>query len=361
VVSTRRQWMVGLAALASCRGARRMRVLVVDEGLASMPFWVALGTRGFADQALDIELLWAESAGAAVRGLLAARAELAMAPPSVGVELMARDFPFRYVANLLHREPACLIAHYASVTEPIPTALRERLERLRGLRLGVAVEDEGRLEVLFHEGGLDLREVVTLHRLSRDHHSVALAAKRVDALFTRSPQLEKSLLYSRAVLVVAPPRGEVDGLADLQVASALAHPEATERRGSSVGAFLRALQAGANVCRNDPERAVAALLEVMPGRNPTELGPAVELYAAAIPSDLEPTAEAVARTAALYPAAAPIPEPSEVQAHVDPRFARAAAVPRPHHDRLLPPLVAMTAAGALGAWRGRRRGQSSPG
>lgn len=352
--------MIGLAAMASCRGTQRLRVLVVDDGLRAMAFWVALGARGFAREGLDIDLVWADDAGAVVQGLLAARADVAIAPPSVGVELMARGLPFRYVANLLHREPACLIAHYASVAEPLPPTLRERLERLRGLRLGVAVEDEPRLAAVFREGGLDLREVTTVRRLTRDHHSVALAARRVDALFSSSPQLEKSLLYSRALLIAAPPRGEVEALSDLQVEAVLAHPEATERRGASLGAFMRALQAGAELCRRDPDGAVAALLEVMPDRNPTELGPAVALYTDALPPHLEPSARAIVRTAALYPAAAPIPEPSDVRKFVDPRFARSAAMPRTNHDRLLPPLVAMATAGAFGAWWGRRRGQSSP-
>lgn len=352
---SRRQWlMASAAALVGCRRAPSLRVLVSSPRLEALPFWVALGARLFASEGVDVELVLAEEDGAAVPGLMAGRADLAVVRPAAGVELLARSFPFLYVANLLARDPACLLLHYARMPGVLPSSLRDRLALLQGLTLGVAIHDERRLEALFDEGGHRMRELVKIRRLGPNGHNVALASKRVDALYARSPHLEKSLLYSRAVLLVAPPRGEVEALDHLMAQTVLAHPDTARHRGRSLGAFVRALQRAADLCRQEQERAIAAWLEVQPDRNPTELAPAFELYSAALPEDLRPTPEAILRAAELYSAAAPMPDQDRVSQHTDPRFALAASAPERHTRRLAPPLAVVTAGAALGWWSRRK-------
>ena len=335
----RREAIVALGSLAGC-ALRPLRVLLAAPAdLEAFLFWVALGSGAFADEGLSVapELVPPRDL---VPSFLADPEAVALLPAPLLLELVAARASVRAFASLLGRDLHHLVARAA---EPVAASLPERLAPLEGSRIGVAPAAEGRLRALLAAAGANAH----IARIDSRRLNTALAARRVDALFVASPQLERAIARQGASVIAS--SSDVPALGDLQLLSAVAHT--TELESDGPRAFVRALTGVLSAARDAPSDAASAILTVLSDRAPSEIEPLASLYAAALPASVVVSAERLHRAAMLVPGRAPIPDaPQALEPFLDADLAATGAE--------WPPLLAALAlalAGGAAAFVARRR------
>lgn len=314
------------------QGARTpVRIEVPNaHNLQFFTLWVALGAGFFQAEGLEPKVLIDPSPRSAGSLLLKGEADVAVLQPPMFLGMMAEDKPIRLFANLLANEPINLVVRkdVAEARQLRPTApLRERLEAIRGLRVGVAGEPPPRLRTLFASAGMDAARDVELVIVHGPDQVQALADHRVDALFSHTPYLETALVKHGAVLLVETSSGEVPALADGQIHALATTLAVTQSQGDLVLAATRAIHRAQQLIHSDLKATVDALVAsgaAGPERALTEAIAAV--YGPAVPQTPEVSVPGIERAATLYPAHPRTPDFSRVRASgfVAPEFARRA-------------------------------------
>ncbi len=300
------------------------------HNLQFFTLWVALGAGFFQAEGLEPQVLIDPSPRSAGSLLLKGEADVAVLQPPMFLGMMAEEKPIRLFASLLANEPINLVVRkdVAEARQLRPTApLRDRLEAIRGLRVGVAGEPPPRLRALFASAGMDAARDVELV-IVRGHDQVqALADHRVDALFSHTPYLETALVKHGAVLLVETSSGEVPTLADGQIHALATTPAVAQDKNAVVLAVTRAIHRAQRLIHSDLDATVDALVAsgaAGPERALTEAIAAV--YGPAVPQTPEVSLSGIERAAMLYPAHPRAPDFSRVQASdfVAPEFAQRA-------------------------------------
>jgi NitT/TauT family transport system substrate-binding protein len=332
--------MIACAALMTDAHAQTPRTPVRIEvpsarNLQFFTLWVALGAGFFQAEGLEPTVLVDPSPRSAGSILLRGEADVAVLQPPMFLGMMAEEKPIRLFASLLANEPINLVVRkdVAEARRLRPTApLRERLEAIRGLRVGVAGEPPPRLRTLFASAGLDAERDVDLVIVHGPDQVQALADRRVDALFSHTPYLETALVKHGAVLLVETSSGEVTALADGQIHALATTPTLARDKSDLVLAVTRAIHRAQRLIHSDLNATVDALVAsgaAGPERALTEAIAAV--YGPAVPQTPEVSLSGIERAARLYPAHPRAPDFSRVRASdfVAPEFARSAIMDAP--------------------------------
>ena len=327
--------LVACAALHADAHAQTPRTPVRIEvpnahNLQFFTLWVALGAGFFQAEGLEPKVLIDPSPRSAGSMLLRGEADVRVFHPAMFLGMMAEEKPFRLYASLLANEPINLVVRkdIAETRQLRPSApLRERLEAIRGLRVGVAGEPPPRLRTLFASAGLDAARDVELVIVRGPNQVQALADRRVDALFSHTPYLETALVKHGAVLLVETSSGEVPGLADGQIHALATTPAVAQDKRDLVLAVTRAIHRAQRLIHSDLKATVDALVAsgaAGPERALTEAIAAV--YGPAVPQTPEVSVSGIERAAMLYPAHPRAPDFSRIRASdfVAPEFARRA-------------------------------------
>ena len=332
--------LVACAALHADAYAQTPRTPVRIEvpnahNLQFFTLWVALGAGFFQAEGLEPKVLIDPSPRSAGSMLLRGEADVAVLQPPMFLGMMAEEKPIRLFASLLANEPINLVVRkdIAETRQLRPSApLRERLEAIRGLRVGVAGEPPPRLRTLFASAGLDAARDVELVIVRGPNQVQALADRRVDALFSHTPYLETALVKHGAVLLVETSSGEVPGLADGQIHALATTPAVAQDKRDLVLAVTRAIHRAQRLIHSDLKATVDALVAsgaAGPERALTEAIAAV--YGPAVPQTPEVSVSGIERAAMLYPAHPRAPDFSRIRASdfVAPEFARRAVTDVP--------------------------------
>ena len=130
----------------------------VDNNLQWMNFYVAQGAGFFQDEGINVQIVVPPMPDAAARFMMMGRADVALLPRPQYLESIGRGEPVVIFANLLSNDPINLVvreevAEQRGISADMPLA--ERLNAMRGLRVGVAPGPPTRLRVLFESVGLD--------------------------------------------------------------------------------------------------------------------------------------------------------------------------------------------------------------
>ena len=301
--------------------AARTPVRIEVPGARNLQFitlWVALGAGFFQAEGLEPKVLVDSTPRDAGQLLLRGDADVALLQPPMFLGLMAEEKPILLFASLLANEPINLVVRkeIAEARHLLANApLRERVEAIRGLRVGVAGEPPPRLRALFASVGLDAERDIELVIVRGPEQVRALAERRVDALFSHTPYLETALVKHGAVLLVETSSGEVPALADGQV-HALATTRALAREKSDlVLSVTRAILRAQRLIHSDLKATVDALIAsgaAGPERALTEAIAAV--YGPAVPQTPAVSLPGIERAATLYPAHPRAPDFSRVHA-----------------------------------------------
>jgi ABC-type nitrate/sulfonate/bicarbonate transport system substrate-binding protein len=301
------------------------------HNLQFFTLWVALGAGLFQAEGLEPQVLVDSTPRNAGQLLLRGEADVAVLQPPMFLGHMAEGRPILLFASLLANEPINLVVRkdVAQARQLRPNApLRERLEVIRGLRVGVAGEPPPRLRTLFSSAGLDATRDVELVIVRGPDQVQALAESRVDALFSHTPYLETALVKHGAVLLVETSSGEVPALADGQIHALATTPAMARDRSDLILAVTRAIQRAQRLIHSDLKATVDALIAsgaAGPERELTEAIAAV--YGPAVPRTPEVSLPGIERAATLYPAHPRAPDFSRVRASdfVAAEFAQRAA------------------------------------
>ena len=121
-----------------------------------MSFWVALGAGLFDDEGLDIRVVLPPRSGVGRQFLFEGEADVALYPPPQYLDLIGQQQPLLIFANLLQNDPVNLVVRKSIVDErqiSLDAPLIDRLEAIRGLKVGVAPGPVVVLRALFESVG----------------------------------------------------------------------------------------------------------------------------------------------------------------------------------------------------------------
>lgn len=296
------------------------------DNLQWMSFWVASGAGFFADEGIDVQLVVGQAPNALARGA----ADVAVLPRPAFLMQVGRRQPFVAFANLLANDPISLVlprrvAEARGVSAE--ASLSDRLEAMRGLRVGVAPGPVTRLRYLLESEGLDADAHFDVVVVPGEEQNAALEEGRVDALYAHTPFLERALTEQDAFIVVNQSVGEVAGLADRQIHMLVTTRAYADGNADLLVAMARAVYRAQRLIHADRAAAADAIRRSdVELQAPDALDLVIELYEPAIPRTPEVSVGGVLRELELFPDHRELPDLSGVDmgAHVDNRFARRA-------------------------------------
>lgn len=296
-----------------------MRIEVPNaHNLQFFALWVALGAGMFQAEGLEPRVVIDSTPRGAGSMLLRGEADVAVLQPPMFLGMMAENKPIRLFASLLANEPINLVVRkdIAEARQLRPNApVGDRLEAIRGLRVGVAGEPPPRLKTLFTSAGLDADHDVQLVIVHGPDQVRALADRQVDALFSHTPYLETALVKHGAVLLVETSSGEVPALVDGQIHALATTSAVAQERPDLILAATRAIHRAQRLIHSDLRATVDALIALGAASSERTLTEAIAaVYGPAVPQTPEVSADGIERAAMLYPAHPRAPDFSRVRA-----------------------------------------------
>jgi NitT/TauT family transport system substrate-binding protein len=322
----------GAWAASSTRTPVRIEV-PGDKNLQFFTLWVALGAGYFQQEGLEPKILVDATPRSAGQMLFQGQADVALLPPPMFLGMMAEDKPILLFASLLANEPINLALRKSVGDARKLTAnasLRERLQAIRGLRIGLAGEVAPRLRALFASAGMNADKDVQFVTIAGPDQVKAFADGRIDVLFAHTPYLETVLVQHGAVLLVDTSGGEVPILADGQI-HALGTTRALARsKPEMMVSVARAIYHAQRLIHSNAKgTAEAVLASGAAGQDRRMVEAFVAVYGPAVPPDPKVSLEGIERDATLYPAHPRAPDFTRVKAadYVAPQFADQAVKP----------------------------------
>jgi len=293
-------------------------------------FWVAQGAGLFSDEGLDVSLVFPERPGAGSQFLVHGKADVALMSRPRYLNAIGKGQPVVIFANLFRNDPINLvvqgdIAEERHLSADLPLA--ERLDRMHGLKVGVAPGPPPRLKVLLATAGMDPDRNIEILIVPVPEQNKAFGERRVDALDAHTPYLETALVDQGAVLVVNQSAGEVPALSGRQIHALVTTDDYAQAHSDVLVKMTRAIYRAQQLIHSDLQATLGAVLESDVKLDaPEGLSTIVGLYAPAIPDTPEVSAALAFRELELFPEhkAAPDLTPEKIAAHVDNRYVQEA-------------------------------------
>ena len=257
-------------------------------------------------------------------------ADVAVMPMPAFITSVGRGQPVVAFANLMANDPANLVVSRAvvdarGVSPAMP--LRDRLDAMTGLRIGVASGPQSRLRALFASIGMNAERRTDVIVVPGPQQNAAFGSSRVDAIFAHTPALETAVGDQGGRVLVNLSAGEVPALANRQIHLLVTSQGYAEDHADVLVAVTRAIYLAQRLIHND----IAATVEAIRASDlilqaPHQLETIVPLYEPAIPPTPDVSVEGVQRELAFFPENRSRPDLSDVDLsrHVDNRYAEQA-------------------------------------
>jgi ABC-type nitrate/sulfonate/bicarbonate transport system substrate-binding protein len=297
--------------------------------------WVALGSGFFQEAGLEPRLLADDTPRNSGQYLLKGEADVALLPPPMFLGRIAEMEPIVLFASLLANEPINLVVRKELAEErkiSLRASLRERLQGLKGLRIGVAGEPPPRLRALFASVGMNADQDIQIVIVDGPDQVQAFADGKIDGLFAHTPYLETVLVNHQAVLIADTSAGEVPLLTDGQIHALVTTPENVLKKREVVAAVTRAVYRAQKLIHSDQKATVNAILASGATQADRSLVEAiVAIYSPAVPQTPKISLTGMERDTTLYPAHPRVPDFTRVKAadYVAPQFADEAIKAKP--------------------------------
>ncbi|WP_196895665.1 ABC transporter substrate-binding protein [Aureivirga marina] len=254
----------------------------VNDNLQWMNFWVADGANYFEEEGIRLEIIWGENPN---DSFLDGEAEIAIQTRTQFWQSIAKEVSILAFANLLENEPINLIIKKEIAEERGLTSslsLKERLEGLNGLNIGLAQGPIPRLDYLFESQDLvidDLIRKVIVH-----DQNEAFESGEVDGLFTHTPYLEKAMMNQNGYMLINLSRAELNGLSNRNIHMLVAKSEYVETNRNTLVRISRAICKAQQLIHTDKFKTKEALQNsVLKLTFPEGLEKIIEIYEPAIP------------------------------------------------------------------------------
>jgi ABC-type nitrate/sulfonate/bicarbonate transport system substrate-binding protein len=327
--------IAGGSASAAAPGQRiPVRIEVPNTGnLQFFTLWVAVGAGFFQREGLQPQIIPAAMPRSVGQRLFKGEADVALLPPPMFLGMMAEEKPFLLFASLLANEPINLILR-KNIAEArkfrLRANLRERLQSVAGLKLGLAREVSPRLRALFAFAGMNADRDVQLVVVPGPDQVQAFADGKVDALFAHTPYLETALVQYQAVLIADNSSGEVPDLAGGQIHALATTREQARTRPQLIAAVTRAIARAEALIQADAKTTVDAIIASgVAGTNRQQLEAITAIYGPAVPRTPAISLAGIVRDASLYPAHPRAPDFTKLKPadYVAAQFAQSTARP----------------------------------
>ena len=294
------------------------------DNLQWMNFWVAEGAGFFAEEGIDVDLVL----GQVGRSLVEDIADVAVMPRPTFLRQVGVQRPLITFANLLANDPINLVvdkevADERGLSADLPLA--ERLDRMQGLKVGVASGPPPRLRFLLESVGLDAVQHIETVIVPGPEQNSAFESGTVDALYAHTPFLEKALVDQGAVMLVNQSAGEVPGLADRQIHLMVTSREYASANSEIIAGMTRAVYRAQQLIHEDQQATIAAILASrVELQAPHALEVILGIYEPAIPQTPFVSDEGVLRELELFPDNRPPPDLTgiDVADFIDNRYAQ---------------------------------------
>ncbi len=270
-----------------------------------MNFWIALGAGYFEAEDLQVQPISPPRPDAAGRFLMMGSGDVAILPGPMVVDLIGEGQPFAVFANLLTNDPINLVLRkeVADQMDISPNApLKEKLQALKGIKIGVAAGPITRLRILFQSVGLNADEhleIVTVGGPSQNSH---FGEGRVDALYAHTPFLETALVRQDAVTFIDQSGGEVPDLAGRQIHFMVALRSYIDENSNKVEKLTRAIFRAQELAGSDVDATIAALrVSGIQGFDEELITTIVEIYDQALPTTPAVSVEGMEFLLRIYP------------------------------------------------------------
>jgi ABC-type nitrate/sulfonate/bicarbonate transport system substrate-binding protein len=307
----RRQFLVGASAVGAMLTTKRARasaepvhVFVPDaDNLQYLSFWVAQAS-GFFDSNFSVDTFSPPSPQQARAWIDDKKPDVAILPPPLYLQLIADRAPYVLGANLLANDPINLIVRKSvaaekGITRDIP--LRERLEKLRGVKIGIAPHPPPRLRALYSSVGLDADKDATTIVFGGRRQNAAFGSGEVDALYAHTPFLEQAIVHQDAILIVDQSGGEVKELTNRQIHALVFSRSFLANRRDDAVAMVRAIARAQTMIRKSPSDTANALAKAFPQRDRAEVDLLAHLYSSAVPASPIVSVEGLAPAVLFFP------------------------------------------------------------
>jgi NitT/TauT family transport system substrate-binding protein len=271
-----------------------------------------MGAGYFEDEGLTIQTVFPPVPDRAGMFMLMGFADVALLPPPMYLPLIEAQEDIRVFANLFEHDQINLIireefAAANNLSEDMPLA--EKLEAIRGLKVGVAPGPPVRLRVLFETVGMDADTDIDMVITQPHDQNDAFGDGSIDALYAHTPYLETALNEQGAVILVNQSAGEVPGLNGRQRHSLVATRSFISDNRDRLVALTRAIHRAQQLIHSDEAATVEALLNSgVPGLERSLVETIVSIYAPAIPDSPLVSLEGLERAVELFPAHRPPPD-----------------------------------------------------
>src|SRR5262245_26383123 len=289
--------------------------------------WVAIGGGFFQQEGLEPHVLVDSVPRNAGELLLDGKADIALLQPPMFLGRIAEEKPIVLFASLLANEPINLVVRkdiIASRKIPVNGSLRERLQGLKGLRIGVAGEPPPRLRTLFSSVGMNADTDVEIVVVPGPGQVQAFADGKIDGLFAHTPYLETALVQHQAVLIADTSGGEVAQLSDGQIHALATTRDNIRQKRNLILAATRAIYRAQQLIHSDPVASVNAVLASgATTMDRSRVERIVAIYGPAVPQTPKVSPTGMERDAEIYPAHPRAPDFTRVKAadYVAPEFA----------------------------------------
>src|SRR5262245_54675315 len=304
-----------------------------DNNLQWLNFWVAQGAHYFSDEGLQVQVAPGgtgdEEGGRFVtQALIDGSADVAVQPRPLFLLAVGEQHPVVAFANLLRNDPINLVvngdiavARGLSAQSP----LAERLEGLRGLKIGVAPGPISRLRVLAAAAGLDPDTDIAIITVPGETQNQFFGERTVDALYAHTPYLETALTDQHAVMMVNQSIGEIPALAHRQIHMLVTTRQFRDAQPEVLLRMTRAIYRAQRLIHADRQATLDAIrASSVRLRAPDALERIVELYEPAVPPKPAVSIEGALAELAFFPGRRVPPDLSGVDMtpYVDNGFAR---------------------------------------
>jgi NitT/TauT family transport system substrate-binding protein len=287
------------------------------DNLQFFNLWVALGAGLFQEEGLEPKIVVAPAPRSVGQSLLRGEVDISLLPPPMFLGFMAEEKPILLFASLLANEPINLVVRkeIAEARNLLANAsLKDRLQAIRGVKIGLAGEVSPRLRAMARIAGLDADKDFKLAVVQGPDQVGALANGAVDALFAHTPYLERAIVSHGAVLVADTSGGEVPDLANGQIHALATTRALAKDKPLLIEAVTRAIYRAQRLIHSDPKASVDALLAAGVARDRPLTEAIAAVYGPAVPQTPKISLEGIVRDAALYPAHPRAPDFARVRA-----------------------------------------------
>lgn len=285
----------GLTSTGHAAGAKKIKLAFCSQLLCVVPYEATLQAGFFAEEGLDVELVYTRGGSAALQALNGGAVDYAATSFDAALNAYANG------ANIMRFATTGRLPLFALVTSPDAAERIQSIEDLRGATIGVAAlgtSDHALALFLLDQAGVSEDEVKFATLGTNLYH--ALRLNQVPAGMVQEPAL--SLLQERGAKVLMNGMDFDDAKRYLggayEFMGVSVRPDEREERMAEMQALARALAKGLKYVQEAPPAELVEALpdEIIAGGDPKRLEKTLEQYRASLyPTDVAINREACDR------------------------------------------------------------------